>query len=605
MDTLPLIAGASVLASLGGVIVWQRAQIQALKKAQERVVAEEVMLFDFLHGLGEALSGAARPSDLHALIMRGLLRILRSDAGAVYLADASSTELQPAFVARGCPALVDLNEPSAGEPSLDVDSIHRQLRIRHVKSNEGILAAVWKREKAQVLDRGNERLEFSRAHGAVGEHVAIAPLLYAGRSFGVLVLARSEEDDPFSIADMQVFDTLAEQSAFTLRTAEVFSDAADKRRLDHDLEVAQEIQRILLPSRAPDFHRQLRIRHVKSNEGILAAVWKREKAQVLDRGNERLEFSRAHGAVGEHVAIAPLLYAGRSFGVLVLARSEEDDPFSIADMQVFDTLAEQSAFTLRTAEVFSDAADKRRLDHDLEVAQEIQRILLPSRAPDFCGFEFAGMNVPARHVSGDYYDFLSVDQEHCGVVIADVSGKGVPASLIMATCRSVLRSQAPGEVSAAQVLHNVNEKMFPDIKEDMFISMAYAILERESSKVTLCRAGHDAPLLYRASDRSVTKVNPPGMAVGIDSGEAFNRFTRDFSLEMHPNDCLILYTDGVTEALDSEGEEFGMERMTCAIVESAHLGACAILDRLTAELKKFVGAAPQHDDITLIVIRKK
>lgn len=475
MDTLPLIAGASVLASLGGVIVWQRAQIQALKKAQERVVAEEVMLFDFLHGLGEALSGAARPSDLHALIMRGLLRILRSDAGAVYLADASSTELQPAFVARGCPALVDLNEPSAGEPSLDVDSIHRQLRIRHVKSNEG----------------------------------------------------------------------------------------------------------------------------------ILAAVWKREKAQVLDRGNERLEFSRAHGAVGEHVAIAPLLYAGRSFGVLVLARSEEDDPFSIADMQVFDTLAEQSAFTLRTAEVFSDAADKRRLDHDLEVAQEIQRILLPSRAPDFCGFEFAGMNVPARHVSGDYYDFLSVDQEHCGVVIADVSGKGVPASLIMATCRSVLRSQAPGEVSAAQVLHNVNEKMFPDIKEDMFISMAYAILERESSKVTLCRAGHDAPLLYRASDRSVTKVNPPGMAVGIDSGEAFNRFTRDFSLEMHPNDCLILYTDGVTEALDSEGEEFGMERMTCAIVESAHLGACAILDRLTAELKKFVGAAPQHDDITLIVIRKK
>ncbi len=471
MDTLPLIVGGLSIASFSGVIAWQRVRIRSLEKAQEKVVTEEARVFDFLHGLGAALSGTARPSDLHTLIVKGLLRILRSQAGAIYLGDEAGTELQPAFVAKGCPALVDL----VGEPDMDEEAVYRQLRIRHVKKSEGLLAEVWQTEKALVLGCKDPRLVPCRRGGGIAGNVAIVPLVYSGRSFGVLVLAR-----------------------------------------------------------------------------------------------------------------APL-----------------DEPFTASDMQVFQTLAEQSAFTLRTAEVFSDAAEKRRLDSDLQVAQEIQRILLPSCSPDFDGFEIAGSNVPARHVSGDYYDFLKVDEERCGVVIADVSGKGVPASLIMATCRSVIRSQAPGEKSAAQVLKNVNERLFPDIKEDMFISMAYAVLERHSSQVTLCRAGHDAPFLYRASDASVTRVNPPGMAVGIDSGEAFNRFTRDFSLDLHKDDCLILYTDGVTEALDADGEEFGIERVTHSIVESAPQGATAILERLTADLKRFVGAAPQHDDITLIVIRKK
>ncbi|NBV35057.1 MAG: GAF domain-containing protein, partial [Proteobacteria bacterium] len=369
MDNLPLIVGGATLSALIGVVAWQQGRIRALKKAQEKVVTEEARVFDFLHGLGEALSGTAKALDLHTLIVKGMLRILRGQAGAIYIADDSNSVLQPAFVARGCPALMDLTLAT------DPDGV-------------GVLEAL---------------------------------------------------------------------------------------------------------------HRQLRIRHVKKGEGILAEVWESEKAQVLGHMDSLLESGRRLGAVAGNVAVVPLLYSGRSFGVLVLARAPIAEPFTASDMQVFQTLAEQSAFTLRTAEVFSDAAEKRRLDSDLQVAQEIQRILLPSKSPEVEGFEITGLNVPARHVSGDYYDFLAVDKEHCGVVIADVSGKGVPASLIMATCRSVLRSQASGELSAAQVLRNVNERMFPDIKEDMFISMAYAVLQANSSEVTLCRAGHDAPLLYRAS----------------------------------------------------------------------------------------------------------
>ena len=249
---LTLIVGVTAFAVLGGVLVWQQRRIRALKKAQEKVVTEEARVFDFLHGLGEALSGTAKAVDLHTLILKGLLRILRSQAGAVYLADESNSELQPAFIARGCPALMEVTISTDPEGVGVLEALHRQLRIRHVKKGEGILAEVWQSEKAQVLAHTDARLEFCRRLGAVAGNVAVVPLLYSGRSFGVLVLARAPVAEPFTASDMQVFQTLAEQSAFTLRTAEVFSDAAEKRRLDSDLQVAQEIQRILLPSKSPE-----------------------------------------------------------------------------------------------------------------------------------------------------------------------------------------------------------------------------------------------------------------------------------------------------------------------------------------------------------------
>ncbi|HRJ73992.1 MAG TPA: PP2C family protein-serine/threonine phosphatase, partial [Terrimicrobiaceae bacterium] len=221
------------------------------------------------------------------------------------------------------------------------------------------------------------------------------------------------------------------------------------------------------------------------------------------------------------------------------------------------------------------------------------------------GYELSGINVPARQVSGDYYDYIQVDDRRVGVAIADVSGKGVPASLIMAMCRSVIRSEAVGKTSASEVLRRVNQQLYPDIKEDMFISMAYFILDTQSNQVTLARAGHDAPLLYRAADQGVEKLTPKGMALGIDSGEVFNRVCADYSFELAPNDCLLLYTDGATEALDEEGLEFGLPRLVQALQASAPQGAPGIIKRLTEDVKNFAGTYPQHDDITLIAIRRR
>jgi sigma-B regulation protein RsbU (phosphoserine phosphatase) len=250
------------------------------------------------------------------------------------------------------------------------------------------------------------------------------------------------------------------------------------------------------------------------------------------------------------------------------------------------------------------ANENKRLDHDLEIARDIQRILLPAEAPLINGFEISGLNVPARQVSGDYFDYIQIDNERLGVAIADVSGKGVPASLIMAICRSVLRSKASQNPSPADVLKQVNRQLYPDIKEDMFISMAYIILDHARDGVTLARAGHDAPLLYKRATQTVTPLKPPGLVLGIDSGSVFDRMTNDVRVPLERGDVLVLYTDGVTEALDVEGYEFGMERMIQSVRASAVDGASAMVTRVIEDVRNFAGAQPQNDDITIIAIRK-
>jgi sigma-B regulation protein RsbU (phosphoserine phosphatase) len=350
----------------------------------------------------------------------------------------------------------------------------------------------------------------------------------------------------------------------------------------------------------------LRLHPVSAGEGFLGTVWeKREPLFLSSRDSDpRLDSLKESSLQLDSVMVGPLVYGRQNLGVLAVANGPMSTPFSPSDFVVFQSIVEQSAFALYNAVVYSEAGEKKRMDRDLDVARDIQRILLPASAPEIPGFEIVGLNIPASQVSGDYYDYINIDPERLGIAIADVSGKGVPASLIMAMCRSVLRSLAQADASAAHVLRQVNRQLYPDIKEDMFISMAYLVLHHSDGEVVLARAGHDAPFHYRAIDQSVSKINPPGMALGIDSGGVFDRVTGDFRVRLEPNDCLVLYTDGVTEALDINGLEFGTSRLIQAIQAGATESAQAILNRVTSDLKAFVGSHPQNDDITLIVIRK-
>ena len=449
-------------------------RISELERQRADLQVEEDRVFDFLHGLGEAFSEGVSSNELHRLIVESAVRILNAHGGALYLMDKVEPVLIPAFVSKGCPALIQVPVHILDQASGNHLALDSYLRLSSVRRGDGIVGT--------AVESGQSRLY-------------------------------SEED-----------------LAYALSTGDLM----------------------------------------------------------------------AHSAI-----VSALAYRRKILGVLALANGPASTPFSEKDLTVFKTIAEQSAFALYNEVIYLEAGEKKRLDHDLEIAREIQAILLPSRPPTVVGYELSGINVPARQVSGDYYDYIRVDDRRVGVAIADVSGKGVPASLIMAMCRSVIRSEAVGKTSAAEVLRRVNQQLYPDIKEDMFISMAYLILDSGSPNVTLARAGHDAPLFYRAVNQSVDKLTPKGMALGIDSGEVFNRVTADFSFELAVDDCLLLYTDGATEALDEEGMEFGLPRLMRALQSSAAKGATGIVKRLTEEVKNFAGNFPQHDDITLIAIRKR
>lgn len=351
----------------------------------------------------------------------------------------------------------------------------------------------------------------------------------------------------------------------------------------------------------------IRLSNQASDEGILGHCLSVGKAVHVSDIKTHESFRDAFVNYDENVSamLAPLRHGGKDLGVLAVAKPHAQGVFNDHDFSVFRSVAEQSSFALGNSLVHLEANEKRSLENELRTAREVQRILLPQLNPLIEGYRVAGTNTPARIISGDYYDFIDLGEKRWGLVIADVSGKGVAAGLLMAMCRSVLRCVAMEETSPAKVLALVNRQIFPDIREDMFISMAYMILDGDSGDAVMARAGHDPALWFHKQSGEVTQIKPSGLAVGIDEGDVFERVTKDFAFRIEPGDCLLLHTDGVKEALNGDEEEFGMERMKETFLQSSSMGAEAVLHQMQRTLKDFTGNAPQMDDITLVALEKR
>jgi len=350
----------------------------------------------------------------------------------------------------------------------------------------------------------------------------------------------------------------------------------------------------------------LRLHSIAPGEGVIGSVFSSQKEENVPDLRENPNFKGKNNPFQQHVAalIAPLNHGGRHLGVLAAA-SDSTVPFTDHELEMFVALARQCGFALGNAQAHQEANAKKALEAELRNASEIQRILLPETAPDIPGFEIAARNVPARLVSGDYYDFFPIGTSHVGVAIADVCGKGIPASLLTAMCRSVLRANARENLSPAGVMSLVNRNLFPDIREDMFITAIYAVLSADGRSLMLARAGHTSPLIWRKATGKVEEVKAPGLAVGVDKGNVFDRITRDVNVSMETGDVMLLYTDGVDEATDHKGLLFGVDRIKTVLGLAAPNGAQAVIQALCDAITKFMGGDPQTDDITLVAVRKK
>src|SRR5215216_2434851 len=302
--------------------------------------------------------------------------------------------------------------------------------------------------------------------------------------------------------------------------------------------------------------------------------------------------------------VVPLVSQGELIGLLNLGPRLSQQEYSADDRKLLNDLATQTAPAVQVAQLVrqqqKQAQERERIEQELRVARLIQQTLLPKHVPDLEGYQLAAYYQPAREVGGDFYDFLELDEGHLGLVVGDVTDKGVPAALVMATTRTMLRASAQRLDSPAEVLRQVNDVIVRDIPPNMFITCLYAILDTRSGKLRYANAGHDLPYLrHKGRPGNASELRARGMPLGLMPG----MYYEEKEAVLEEGDSILFYSDGLVEAHDPQGEMFGFPRLQGFV--GAHPGGATMIDSLLKELARFVGDGwEQEDDITLVTLER-
>jgi serine phosphatase RsbU (regulator of sigma subunit)/anti-sigma regulatory factor (Ser/Thr protein kinase) len=301
--------------------------------------------------------------------------------------------------------------------------------------------------------------------------------------------------------------------------------------------------------------------------------------------------------------VVPLIAQGELIGILNLGPRLSDQDYSGDDRRLLERLATQAAPAVRVAQLVreqqAEALARERIAQELRVAHLIQQHFLPDEVPNLHGWELAAYYRPAREVGGDFYDFVPLENGQLGIVIADVTDKGVPAAMVMAAARSLLRASAQRLVSPGQVLERVNEQLCPTMPPNMFVTCLYGVLNPCSGRLVYANAGHDAPYV-RNNAGAVSEMRARGMPLGLMEGMQYE----ERELCLGPGDQVLFQSDGLAEAHDPHREMFGFPRVKALVADSSGDGN-ALLRRLLDELEKFTGPAwQQEDDVTLLTLRR-
>ena len=306
----------------------------------------------------------------------------------------------------------------------------------------------------------------------------------------------------------------------------------------------------------------------------------------------------------------PLVAHGLPAG-LMLIQSTRRNQFTPGEAALLQTLAGYAAIAMQRAglveqlqlkiEALEEAqegiAQKERLERELELARQVQQSMLPRTFPSVPGLAFAATNIPARHVGGDFYDVIRLDDERVGLVIADVSDKGMPAALYMALARSLILAESRQYRSPAAVLTNVNQLLLELGEQDMFVTVFYGVVDCDAGRLTYARAGHDRPFLIR--DGAVTTLGGRGMALGLFDNSLFT--VSEEEVRLRPGDRLVLYTDGLSDVVNPDGQMLMTERLRTMILRHAPQSPADFCRALFDDLAAYQGSAPQFDDMAVVV----
>ena len=266
----------------------------------------------------------------------------------------------------------------------------------------------------------------------------------------------------------------------------------------------------------------------------------------------------------EVIVVSPLLVKGKELGVIFII--EDKNKFIGNDEETISALTIQVAIAINNAKIYADLRVKERISQELEVASRIQKTILPKNITNIYGLQIANYFEPAKEVGGDYYDYTVKDDENVSITIADVSGKGVPAAFLMALGRSILKTLERQGQSPADNLRNLNQIIYPDITEDMFITMLHSNFNNKTKILTYSNAGHNPLIVYRAKEDKVELHSVKGVAIGFMQGYNY----KQGELKLEKGDIVLYYTDGITEAENPNKELFGFERLEKVIYDNRY-----------------------------------
>ncbi len=297
--------------------------------------------------------------------------------------------------------------------------------------------------------------------------------------------------------------------------------------------------------------------------------------------------------------LVPMEHQDLVLGYILLGEKITGEPYEEADLDFLTTLVSQAVISLENARLFKETLEKQRLEEELNVARTIQKNLLPNIIPEIAGYEIVGMNHSSKQVGGDYYDVIRIDNTHVALAIGDVSGKGVPASLLMANLQAALRVIIASQPNLAAVVGQLNNLIHANTGMDKFITFFLGVLDTSTHTLTYVNAGHNIPFLV-GDEGTVRLLDKGGLILGIMPDYQYQTET----IPLKKGDLLLCYTDGVNEAINEADEEFGEEALQELLLIHRRKPIGQILDIIWQAIQEFSGGMPQTDDVTLLGLRR-
>jgi sigma-B regulation protein RsbU (phosphoserine phosphatase) len=336
--------------------------------------------------------------------------------------------------------------------------------------------------------------------------------------------------------------------------------------------------------------------------GINLVGWMLKNQKPLLSNNlsqdERFKGIDKESAQIRSLLAVPLTLKNKIIGIICLFNKKDNLEFTPDDQRLLSIIAIQSAQTIENARLYEEERKLLVLEEDLRTARSIQQSLLPKGNPQIPGVELVGLSMPAKEVGGDYYDFIPIDETHWGIAIADVSGKGTPAALLMSNLQACLRGQAVINQSVKDTVIKANLMLSRFMDPGKFITLFYGILNLEDKTFTYTNAGHNYPFLLDKEGKMKT-LEKGGTVLGILKDAPYEEET----VQLEPSNLLLMFTDGITEAINAEEEMFEEERLLEILQNNPSLSAQQLSDKIVGDVLQFCGATPQADDITLVLMK--